>query len=377
MNEIEYVLVVALCLRVSHVTLWSYVFVLGMYSRAVVPREFLAFCTICLSEIPYARPMEYRRFGRTGLDVSLVGIGTGGASRLGIANGLSEEGAMAVVHRGMELGINYFDTAENYKNEHILGRAIVGHRDEVVLSTKIDPVCADGEFRDEQGLRDAVELSLKKLNTDVIDVFHMHHVTKRSYDHAADVLVPELMKLRDEGKIRFIALSESSGRDPDHAVLARAVQASCWDVIMVSFNLFNQSARAEVFPATIEHDIAIEIMASARSQFSQPALLIAEMERLIAAGQLEADQINPDDPLDFLRAGDREVTLTEASYRFAAHEPGVHVVLIGTGNIAHLEENVEALNRGPLPTEIRQRLISMFGHLQAEIFIPGRDLGHV
>jgi aryl-alcohol dehydrogenase-like predicted oxidoreductase len=184
-----------------------------------------------------------------------------------------------------------------------------------------------------------------------------------------------MQRLRDEGKIRFIALSESSGGDVQHAMMRHAVLDGCWDVIMTSFNLFNQSARDEVFPGTIENDIAVEIMASARSQFSQPELLVAEMDRLVELGQLDAGQINRKDPMDFLHSGDREVSLTEASYRLAAHEKGVHVVLVGTGKIAHLEENVVALNRGPLPEEIGNRLIAMFGHLREEVHVPGRVIG--
>lgn len=319
--------------------------------------------------------MDYRRFGRTDLNVSIVGIGTGGASRLGLAYGSSEDEAIAVVHRALELGINYFDTAENYKNEHVLGRALVGRRDEVVVSTKIGPVLDDNSFRSAESLREAVELALSKLQTDVIDVFHLHRVSARSYQHCVDELVPAMQGLRDEGKIRYIALSESSGGDVQHAMMRNAVLDNCWDVIMTSFNLFNQSARDEVFPGTMKNDIAVEIMASARSQFSHPDLLIAEINRLIESGQLDGDQINRSDPLDFLQAGDREVTLTEASYRLAAHEPGVHVVLVGTGNISHLEENVVALNRGPLPDEIHGRLIVMFGHLREEVHVPGRELG--
>lgn len=318
--------------------------------------------------------MEYRRFGRTELEVSVVGIGTGGASRLGLAYGNNEDDAIEVVHRGLDIGINYFDTAENYKNEAVLGKALIGHRDEVVLSSKIGTVRPDGSFLDGAGLRNAVELSLGKLGTDVIDVFHFHRLGIRTYEYAINVLVPVMEELREEGKIRFIALSESSGIDIDHEMLKQAVQDDCWDVMMVSFNLFNQSARTQLFPGSIDKDIAVEIMASARAQFSQPDLLVAEIGRLIASGELSPDGINRDNPLDFLSSGDHDITVTEASYRFAANEAGVNVVLVGTGKVEHLEENVEALNRGPLPDEIRERLITMFGHLQAGVYVPNRVL---
>ncbi len=321
--------------------------------------------------------MDFRRFGDTELMVSTVGLGTGGASRLGLAYGNSEDQAIALVHRARELGVNYFDTAENYANEAVLGRALVGHRDEVVLSSKTGPVHPNGSLVTAEELTAALELSLRKLQTDHLDVYHLHRVSNRSLDHALEVLVPVLEGLRDAGKIRYLALSESSGGDVDHTMLQRALLDPRWNVAMVSFNLFNQSARARVLPLAIANGVGIEIMASARSQFSQPELLREEIDRLIAAGELAEGIINREDPLDFLRGDDREVTLTEASYRFAAHEPGVHVVLIGTGNVDHLEENISALNRGPLPSEISERLIDLFGHLRAEVHVPGRELGPV
>jgi predicted aldo/keto reductase-like oxidoreductase len=197
----------------------------------------------------------------------------------------------------------------------------------------------------------------------------------RSYQHAIEVLVPAMIALRDEGKIRFLGLSESSGDDIEHETLQRALLDDCWDVMMVSFNLFNQSAREQVFARSIERDVAIEIMASARSQFSQPELLSAEVARLVATGRIAAGEINPDDPLDFLSVGGERLPVTEVSYRFASNEAGVHVVLVGTGRIAHLEENVEALGRGPLPMEVHDRLVRLFGHLREEVHVPGRVSG--
>jgi aryl-alcohol dehydrogenase-like predicted oxidoreductase len=64
--------------------------------------------------------------------------------------------------------------------------------------------------------------------------------------------------------------------------------------------------------------------------------------------------------------------MSEASYRFVAHEPGVHVVLVGTGNPVHLEENVRALSSGPLPDEVTKRLVSLFGHLSIAVDAPWR-----
>ena len=85
--------------------------------------------------------MEYRRFGRTGLQVSVIGLGTGGPSRLGQRSGIPEPEAIKTVHRALDLGVNLIDTAANYAgSEAILGRALRGvPRDRFILCTKFGP----------------------------------------------------------------------------------------------------------------------------------------------------------------------------------------------------------------------------------------------
>jgi aryl-alcohol dehydrogenase-like predicted oxidoreductase len=183
--------------------------------------------------------------------------------------------------------------------------------------------------------------------------------------------VPVLLELRDEGKIRFLGITESTGKDARHHLLSRALQDDVWDVVMTGFTFFNQSARDVLFPTTIRNDIAVEIMASARSYFSRPERLAEEIGRLAEAGVIGQDDIDLADPLRFLADGGVR-SLTEASYRFVAHEPGVHVVLVGTGNPAHLEENARALTSGPLPPDVTERLVSLFGHLSMAVDAPWR-----
>src|SRR5580658_9133201 len=159
--------------------------------------------------------------GRTGLEVSVAGLGCGGHSRLGQATGATEEESVRLVQRALELGVTYVDTARAYGTEEIVGRALVGHRDSVVLSTKAHPQTRDGPLSAD-GLRESVELSLRRLRTDRVDVFHLHGVTTTTYRHCVDVLVPELQRLRDGGSIRYVALSEQFGGDPGHAMLQGA-----------------------------------------------------------------------------------------------------------------------------------------------------------
>jgi L-galactose dehydrogenase len=316
--------------------------------------------------------MEYRTLGRTGLRASVCGLGGGGESRLGLAKGSTEQEAIAVVRRGLELGITYVDTAPNYGTEDVVGRALEGRRDGVVVSSKTLARRNDGTLVDRAGVRRGLEETLRTLRTDVVDVYHLHRVRPEDYDHARDEIVPELLGLRDEGKVRFLGISESTGSDPRHSMLRRTLEDDWADVVMTGFTFFNQSARDVLFPTTMEKDVAVEIMASARSYFSRPGQLAEEIGRLADAGLIGRDEIDPADPLGFLKASGDVESITEASYRFVAHEPGVHVVLVGTGNPAHLEENVRALSAGPLPAAVRERLVTLFGHLSMAVDAPWR-----
>jgi L-galactose dehydrogenase len=147
-------------------------------------------------------------------------------------------------------------------------------------------------------------------------------------------------------------------------MLRRALDDDCWDVMMVGFNLLNPSARRYVFPRAIEKNIGIEIMFAVRRALSDPERLRSTIEELTGQGQLDG-LIDTTDPLAFLLEDGTAESIVEAAYRFARHEPGTHVVLTGTGNVAHLDENVCSLSRGPLPQPALDRLEQLFGHLES------------
>lgn len=316
--------------------------------------------------------MEYRTLGRTGLRVSLCGLGGGGESRLGLRKGSTEQQAVAVVRRALDLGITFFDTAPNYGTEEVIGRGLRQRRHEGVISSKTVARRPDGSLVDAAGVREALGGTLRRLGTDVVDVYHVHRVRPEDYEHVAAEIVPALLALRDEGSIRFLGISESTGHDGRHGMLRRALQDDCWDVLMTGFTFFNQSARDVLLPETIARQLGVEIMASARGYFSRPAQLAEQIARLADAGSLRPDQVDLTDPLRFLLEDGVVGSLSEASYRFVAHEPGVHVVLVGTGDPAHLEENVHALSAGPLPAEVTTRLVDLFGHLALDVDAPWR-----
>jgi aryl-alcohol dehydrogenase-like predicted oxidoreductase len=232
-----------------------------------------------------------------------------------------------------------------------------------VISTKVSPHARDGALLDAAGVREAVQTSLAKLNTDWIDVYHLHGVDHEQYDYCVAELVPVLGQLRDEGSIRFLALSERFGADPGHVMAQRAVEDDCWDVMMVGFNPLNPSARDRVFAATREKDIAVEVMFAVRRVLSRPDELVRVAGELVADGHVDADAIDPADPLGFLVHEGGAASVVEACYRYARYEPGCHVILTGTGNVEHLEENVRSINAPPLPADDLERLRTLFGHL--------------
>ena len=302
--------------------------------------------------------MDYVTLGRTGLRVSVLGLGGGGHSRLGQRTGATEAESSAIVRRALELGVNFIDTAEGYGTEPLVGAALRGvGRGDIVLSTKKSPT-KDGRPISAAELADGLEASLTRLHTDYVDVYHLHGVRANQYDHAVAELVPAMLKLRDQGKIRFLGITESFGVEPGHAMLARAADDPYWDVVMVGFNILNQSARERVLAATSRQASGVLCMFAVRDALSRPEKLRETIAELVRQGLIDGDAVDTQEPLGFLdQVAD---SLPDAAYRFCRAEPGIHVVLSGTGNIQHLEQNVASILRPPLPADVRQRLADLF-----------------
>ncbi len=303
--------------------------------------------------------METVKLGRTGLDVSVAGLGCGGHSRLGMGAGRDEAHAARVVSHGLDLGINFIDTARAYRTETAVGRAIAGKRDQVILSTKVSGF--GDTLLSAEALTASLEKSLGRLQTDYIDVFHLHGVRPEQYDHCLQELVPELHRQRELGKLRFLGVTEQFGADPGHRMLQRALPDDLFDVVMVGFSLLNPSARERVFPLTLGHDVGTLIMFAVRRALSQPEALKELVAGLVASGEVDASKLNADDPLHFLREHSGVSSVVEAAYRFCRHEPGAHVILTGTGSPEHLTENVAAIQAPPLPDELSTALRQLFG----------------
>ncbi|MFC1985171.1 aldo/keto reductase, partial [Chloroflexota bacterium] len=292
-----------------------------------------------------------------GLKVSVIGVGGGGTSRLGQWTGNTETESVDIIKQALGSGINIIDTAEAYGTEEIVGKALKSiDRSSVVLSTKKDTV---GIITPEDTQR-SLEESLKHLGTDYVDIYHLHKVILKDYDYLVSEIVPTLQKMREQGKIRFIGITERFIPDPQHAMLQRSLQDDIWDVMMVGFNVLNQSARDRVFTKAIDKNIGIMIMYAVGLGLSRPERLTQLIKELIEKKQLNPSDIDKNNPLGFLIHEGGAVDLTDAAYRFCRYEPGTHVILSGTGNPEHLKANIESFSRPPLPQEDLIKLKNIF-----------------
>jgi L-galactose dehydrogenase len=309
--------------------------------------------------------MQYTTLGATGLRVSVAGLGCGGNSRLGLGAGKSESEAVALVRAALDVGINFFDTAEAYGTEQVLGRALAGApRDSVVVSTKSRILDDDGNLLTGDAIVVNLEKSLRRLAMDHVDVFHLHAVQPKHYEYALHELAPALLRQKEKGAIRHLGITETPPRDPDQTMLARSLEDSCWEVMMLAFHMMNQGASQALFPRTREQGVGTLLMFVVRNIFSRPGVLQETLRQLAQSGQVPRELADDPEPLGFLVHAGGATSLTDAAYRFARNERSVDVVLFGTSSQDHLRANVASLLKPPLPPADVARLRTLFGHLR-------------
>jgi len=305
--------------------------------------------------------MDHVRLGRTNLMVSPVGLGCGGHSRLGMRESKDSATAEGVVKHALDLGINYFDTARVYGTEEVVGKIVHCQRSEVVISTKTMFRDKGGDYMPAEKLVESLEKSLTRMNTDYVDVFSFHGVMPQDLDYCIEEYVPVLQQQIQLGKTRYLGITENFRQDPTHEMLQGAVPVGCFDVAMVGFNFLNSGARDQVFPDCLRHDVGTQVMHAVRRALSNPAVLMQNIEQLISTGEIEKGVVNNDDPLKFLTGHPEIKSVIEAAYRYCRYEPGVSLVLTGTGSVDHLTSNVAALTAPPLPDELIAELDRIFG----------------
>src|SRR3954466_8281969 len=191
-----------------------------------------------------------RRLGKNGPEVSAVGLGCMGMSEF-YGSG-SEQQSIATIHHALDRGATFLDTADMYgpfKNEELVGRAIKDRRDEVFLATKFGNVRGPaGEFLGVRGdpeyVRSACEASLKRLGVDVIDLYYQHRVDPNV---PIEDTVGEMARLKDEGKVRYLGLSEAAPQ-----TIRRAHSTHPITAVQTELSLWSRDAEAEVIPTVRE-----------------------------------------------------------------------------------------------------------------------------
>ena len=309
--------------------------------------------------------MQFRPLGRTGLRVSVVGLGTGGPSQFGQDRNASDAEIRRLVGGALDLGINFFDTSPMYgESERILGRALGGiSRSSYLLATKF-AYERDHQIVEPTDVIRSVEQSLVSLRTDSLDLLQFHGIKPFHYPEALERLMPVAESLRKQGKVRFLGATENYRVDGHHETLNRVVKDGQLDTVMVGYNLLGPGAEADLLPACTEKEIGAICMVAVRRSLSRPDHLRERLKDAVYRGVVDAGLLSDlNNPLDWLLSKE-VVSLTDAGYKYVAANPAISTVLAGTSRLDHLKANVGAILGPPLPDYHMERLRQIFGHVR-------------
>ncbi len=302
--------------------------------------------------------LERRKLGRQGLEVSALGLGCMGMSQsYGVAD---EAESIATIHRALELGVTFLDTAEVYgpfRNEELLGRALAGRRDGVVLATKFGFRIEDGasvglDSRPEH-VREAVAASLRRLRTDRIDLLYQHRV-----DPAVPIedVVGAMADLVREGKVRYLGLSEAGARTIRRAHAVHPISA-----LQSEYSLWERNLESEIIPLLRELGVGLVpfsplgrgfLTGTARRAEEYPESDFRRRDPRFQGSNFDAN-VRAADAVRALAAR-RGATPGQLALAWLLHRGPDVVPIPGTKRRAYLEENVAAAALALSPAELAE-----------------------
>jgi aryl-alcohol dehydrogenase-like predicted oxidoreductase len=286
--------------------------------------------------------MEKRTFGRTSLDVSVLGFG---GAPIGVLN--TEQAQIeTILNALLDQGVNVIDTAAGYLgSEEAIGKAVAHRRDEFVLVSKCGQASdhLDGEAWSAQVITQTVDRALRRLQTDHLDVMLLHTCDLETLKKGE--ALGALVDACGAGKIRYV------GYSGDNAAAVYAAEHPDVAVIETSINICDQANIDTVLPKAVENGVGVIAKrpianAAWKNLSDQPGFYATYAktytERLAKMGVSLSE-------LGF--EGEPDRGWPEIALRFTLSQPGVHTAIIGTTNPAHVEANIQAADNGPLPAE--------------------------